>query len=96
MEFASTINRKTVGSAVDLPRRLRIECPFPLIVLTGPVGGRTFGTGVTDDDNAAQHQLSALHGDRIEAVVLGVGALDAAGVAHTTDTAADCFPDRND
>ncbi|WP_339913111.1 hypothetical protein [uncultured Brevundimonas sp.] len=96
MEFADTINRKTVGSAVDLPRRLRIECPLPLVVLTPPVAGRTFGAGVTDGDDAAQHQVSALHGDRIEEVVLGVAAFDAAGVAHTTDTAADCFPDRND
>lgn len=96
MEFADTIDRKTVGSAVDLPRRLRIECPLSLVVLTASAAGRTFGTGVTADDAAAEHLFSALHGDRIEEVVLGVGAFDAAGVAHTTDTAADCFPDRND
>lgn len=96
MEFADAINGRTFDFAVDLTRHLRTERLLPLAELVALAVSKSFCTCVTDGEDAAELQFSAIHGALIEEVVLRVCAFDDAGMDRSIDAAADCFPDRND
>jgi hypothetical protein len=95
MEFADAINGRMFDSAVDLTRHLRTERPLSLAELAALAVSRTFCTCVTDGEDAAEHQFSAIHGELIEEVILRVRAFDYACRDRSIDAAADCFPDQN-
>ena len=72
MEFADAINGQTFAKAVDLTRRLQSEERAPLVEHAALAVSQTFCTCVTDGEDAAEHQFSAIHRQLILEVVTRV------------------------
>jgi len=95
-EFADATNGRTLDSAVDPTRHIRTERLLPLAELAAITVSKSFYTCVTDGEDAAEHQFSAIHGELIKEVVLRVRVFGDACMDRSIGVAADCFPDWND
>lgn len=68
MEYNDAIDRATIAAAVRLTRKLGLARAAPLSELAAEAVSKTFCTCVTEGEDAAEGQFSAIHKQLIEQV----------------------------
>jgi hypothetical protein len=68
MEYSDTIDTETIAAAVRLTRALGSASTAPLSELAAKAVSQTFCTCVTEGEDAAERQFSAIHARLVEQV----------------------------